>query len=45
LEEIIQEFGKMKKMAVERFVKNKQLYQETIIKYIMENKAELIKGF
>jgi hypothetical protein len=45
LEEYIAEFGKMKKMTVDRFLKNKQMYQDNILKYISENKVELIKGF
>ena len=45
LEDLIQEFGKSKKMAVDRFMKMKQTYQENVLKYITENKVELIKGF
>jgi len=44
LENYINEFGKMKKMSVDRLLKNKQLFQDNIIKYITENKAELNKG-
>ncbi len=45
LEEFITEFGRSRKIIVDKFKKNKQNYQDNILKFIIENRVELIKGY
>jgi hypothetical protein len=45
IEELILEFGKVRNMSVERFIKNKQVYHDNVFKFITENRIELLKGY
>lgn len=45
IDEFINEFGKTRNIIVEKFKKNKQMYQDNILKFIIENRIELVKGY
>jgi hypothetical protein len=45
IEKFITEFGKVRNISPERFLKNKQGYFDQINRYINENKLDLLKGF
>jgi hypothetical protein len=45
IDALINEFGKMRNMSTERFFKIKQSYYDNVLKYIAENKLELLKGY
>lgn len=43
--ELIGEFGKLRNINTDRFIKNKQQYHDNVLKYIIENRIELLKGY
>jgi len=45
LEEFIVEFGRSRNIIIDKFKKNKQNYQDNILKFIIENRVELVKGY
>jgi hypothetical protein len=45
LQEIIRQYSEKRNLQVDKFIKNKQIYQDNILKFIIENRVELIKGF
>lgn len=45
IDEFINDFGKERKISVERLVKNRKLLYDNALKYITENRVELIKGY
>ncbi len=45
IDELIDEFGTVRKINTERFFKNKQAYYENVLKYVNENRIELLKGY
>lgn len=45
IDELISEFGKVRNISTERFVKNRETYQENVMKFIVENRIELLKGY
>jgi hypothetical protein len=45
IDNFISDFGKARNINTERFYKNKQLTVDKVIKYIMENRIELLKGY
>jgi hypothetical protein len=45
IDELVLEFGKVRNINIDRFIKNKQVYHENVLKYIIENRIELLKGY
>lgn len=45
IDELVLEFGKIRNINVDRFIKNKHVYHENALKYIIENRIELLKGY
>jgi hypothetical protein len=45
VEGFIKEYGKLRNVNVERFLKNKEGYYNQVMRYINENKLDLLKGF
>jgi len=45
IDDLIVEFGVIRKINTDRFFRNKQIYYENVIKYISENRIELLKGY
>jgi hypothetical protein len=45
LDEFVIEFGKVRNISIERFFKNKQNYHDNVLKYISENRIDLLKGY
>ena len=45
IDDLIYEFGVIRKINTDRFYRNKQFYFENVIKYISENRIELLKGY
>ena len=40
-DELVLEFGKMRNINVDRFIKNKHVYHENALKYIIENSQQI----
>jgi len=45
LDEIIRQYVSLRNLKSDKFIKNKQIYQDNILKFIIENRIELVKGY
>ena len=45
MEDILKNWGEIKNVSVDKYLKNNNNYQSNIINYINENQNEIFKGF
>lgn len=45
IEQFITDLGNLRNIAIDQYIKNKQKYYDNVLKYINENRIELLKGY
>ena len=45
IEKLILDFGKNRNISIDRILKNKQIYIDNVMKFITDNRIDLLKGY